>query len=286
MDERPASCKVCTQPQDAVVHRTVRRPNPADSGYTVEPMGHAFICDYCGGLDEHASRCTELRTTECPPIEGPVLVIAPHPDDDAIGVGGTLYLLALHGVEVRVLYLTSGELGCPGVDPAVVLEWRERDARRAANELYVPEPDFWEWADGGLRGRLDDPQQGPASVARLAEYVSEHGYRTILVPHGLESHPDHAAAYDLVLAAHESNHASMVGIEVMTYEVWTPMQRFTLAVDITTAQYDKAKAIRAHESQVQRMQFDAAALALNRYRGIMHNRPHGEYAEVFGTLYA
>jgi len=40
-----------------------------------------------------------------------VLIIAPHPDDESIGCGGTLCLHARRGDPMAVVYLTSGELG-------------------------------------------------------------------------------------------------------------------------------------------------------------------------------
>ena len=46
---------------------------------------------------------------------GNVLVVAPHPDDDVIGAGGTMALLAQAGKQVYSLYVTDGS-SFPGAD--------------------------------------------------------------------------------------------------------------------------------------------------------------------------
>ncbi len=43
------------------------------------------------------------------PFQGPVLVIAPHPDDEVLGVGGTIARLTDAGVDVHVLIATKGQ---------------------------------------------------------------------------------------------------------------------------------------------------------------------------------
>lgn len=203
--------------------------------------------------------------------EGPLLVIAPHPDDDAIGCGGLIARMTTAGERVRVVYCTSGEQGCPGFEPAVVLEWRERDARAAAAILGIERVTFWEEPDGGFAPL-------PELVHRLNAEIDELAPRTILTPHALEAHADHRQAFALLMLADAR------GAERLTYEVWTPMTEYAHVLDITAQLDTKIAAIRAHQSQVTRIAFDEAARALARYRSILHNRPHDGYAEVYGIL--
>lgn len=212
-------------------------------------------------------------------LPGPVLVVAPHPDDEAIGPGGTIARLTAADVPVHVLYLTSGELGAPGRNPAEVLEWRERDARAAADVLGLASTTFWEFPDGTLRDLL---YQNLPIERRLGAFATDLGADTVLIPHEHESHSDHHATYRL--AARVAAQGLMRPHTLATYEVWTPMQYYDLAVDITEVVDVKLEAIRAQRSQVDRIAFDDAALGLARFRGALHNRPHGTHAEVFQII--
>lgn len=205
-------------------------------------------------------------------IQGPLLVVSPHPDDDVIGCGGLIQQAVAQGEFVHSVHLTSGELGAPGTDPAVVLEWRERDARAAGALLGISRIEFFEEPDGALA-------DSGALNARLREFIAFHRPRTILVPHEAEAHPDHRAANEIVRRL-----LPMTGIDVLTYEVWTPMATYAYVIDITEQMEWKVEAIRRHESQVGRIKFDEAIRGLNRYRGELHNRPNGPYAEVYGRM--
>lgn len=219
---------------------------------------------------------------------GPVLVVAPHPDDEAIGPGGTIARLTAAGTAVHVLYLTSGEQGVPGTDPKIVLEWRERDAHKSAAILGVESLTFWELPDGrvlpplGEEDEWDDWARALDVLSkRFGDLATSLGAKTVLIPHRRESHVDHRHAVPIVDNARS---LGMLSAAVMTYEVWTPLGSYAVAVDITDTLHLKRRAIRAQESQVSRIFFDEAAEALARFRGELHNRPHGPYAEVFGTL--
>jgi LmbE family N-acetylglucosaminyl deacetylase len=67
-----------------------------------------------------------------------VLVIAAHPDDEVLGMGGTIALHARHGNEVRVVCITDGSsTQYPG--DAELRERKNREALAAADALGVAE---------------------------------------------------------------------------------------------------------------------------------------------------
>lgn len=201
-----------------------------------------------------------------------ILVLAPHPDDEAIGCGGTIRGLADAGADVRVVFLTSGEAGGHGRDPAATARLREREAGRAAEALGVAGIEFWREPDGRLRARRD-------LADRLAERAAALGADTLYVPHAREQHPDHRAAWRL--AARARTALGRAAPDVLAYEVWTALERMDEIVDISDHVAAKRRAIRAYRTQCAVLKFDDAALGLSRWRGEMHSWPGGPYAEVF-----
>jgi LmbE family N-acetylglucosaminyl deacetylase len=200
-----------------------------------------------------------------------VLCISPHPDDEAIGCGGTLRSHVEQGDEVQVIFLTSGEQGVRGQDPAETARIRESEAVAAAKVIGYDTFEFWRERDGALKAT-------PPLIGRLATLIDAWEPDILYAPHGAEAHSDHQAALRLVVEAIAVNDAPPV---VLLYELWTPLQQIDHVQDISAQIETKLAAIRAHRSQCEIMRFDESALGLARYRGEMHSWPGGSYAEVF-----
>jgi LmbE family N-acetylglucosaminyl deacetylase len=205
-----------------------------------------------------------------------VLVVSPHPDDEAIGCGGTLRAHVLAGDVVQVVFLTSGEAGGHGKPPDETARIREREAQAAARILGVKAIEFWRQPDSKLRVT-------PELLARMSKKLNEFRPQVVYVTHEREMLGDHAAAARLVKKALSNRRRNEIP-EVLMFEVWTPLQEMDQIVDISRHVATKVRAIRAYKSQCAVMSFDEAALALNRYRGEMHSWPGGDYAEIFRTL--
>ncbi|GGJ87366.1 PIG-L family deacetylase [Deinococcus aquiradiocola] len=172
------------------------------------------------------------------------LVLAPHPDDAEIGVGGTLLRLAHAGRATGILELTQGEGGTQG-DPAT----REAECRAAAAILQLTWRGQLGLPDGGL---MDTPQQARA-LATALRWVRP---RVLVVPHHRDRHPDHFGAYHLSKrAVHLASlaKADVTGTphkvsRVLMYQGNADINANVL-VDVEAHLPDWERAIAAHASQ-------------------------------------
>lgn len=224
-----------------------------------------------------------------------VLVLAPHPDDEAIGCGGTIRHHVLAGDHVTVLYLTSGEKGVHyediteadraqcltgstwdthsfDVDKASALV-REREAGVCSQILGTQRLDFWRETDGGF-----DPWYDPDKYkAKLHAYLEDVDPQVLYCPHTGEAHVDHFNTYEL-LRIYTEQYGKRCNY--LYYEVWAPLSSPYLTINEIGDVIDvKRAAIRAYKSQLFNA-FDEAALALNHWRGLLHG-PNKMYCEVF-----
>jgi LmbE family N-acetylglucosaminyl deacetylase len=204
-----------------------------------------------------------------------ILVLSPHPDDETIGCGGTLCRHAASGDEIRVVFLTSGELGGHGLSPDKTRQLREREAKTAACILGIADCEFWRAPDGHLRAR-------DSVVQRLAALLRQWRPQVIYTTHGGEMHPDHRAAPRILRRALST--ARIGRPTVYLFEIWTPLTKMDCIVDVSPWMKIKLRAVRAYKSQCSVLRFDEAVAGLNRYRGEMHSWPGGAYAEVFAEM--
>ena len=63
-------------------------------------------------------------------FKSPWLIIAPHPDDEAIGMGGTIILGIQNKIDIYIAFVTNGEIGG---DPNV----RKKEAERACKSIGI-----------------------------------------------------------------------------------------------------------------------------------------------------
>lgn len=141
-----------------------------------------------------------------PPLD--LLVVATHPDDAELSVGGTIVQSLRAGMRVGLLDLTSGE-----PTPFGTLEKRKLETAAATKALGLS------WRENlGLANRRLEPDL--ASRRALAEVFRRTRPRIILGPYWEDVHPDHVAASQLVDAARFWSKLSRTDLDGEPY--WPP----------------------------------------------------------------
>lgn len=185
-----------------------------------------------------------------------VLVLAPHPDDETFGCGGTLRKIS---GRTKIVFLTDG---AKGADPVV----REEEAKKAAQILGIRDLEFLRYPDGELR---DDQKK----IKKIKKAVDHFRPKKIFVPVFTDVHPDHQATAKIlrkVLLKSKFNG------EIWSYEIWTPLLANRI-VKIDEA--EKEKVMQAYQSQLEERDYQGAVKGLNRYRAMINKG--GRSAEAF-----
>lgn len=203
------------------------------------------------------------RTMSEPPARGTVLVLAPHPDDETVGLGGTLALHARAGDTVYVVFATTGIHGDPDKahDPAEYIATRRAEARAAAEVLGIAHTTFWDFPDSCVVTTQD--LEHITNLVRL-EYERIRP-DVVYAPHVAESHSDH---HFIGLAAEAAHRDVGRGVPLLGYEVWTTIAP-DLLVDVTPVYEVKRRAIACYASQLQHSDILGATEGMNRYRAVM-----------------
>ncbi len=118
-----------------------------------------------------------------------VLVVAPHPDDAELGMGGAILKFKSEGLKVGVLDLTDGE-PTPHGSPEI----RAAETEAASRILHL------DWRQNlGLPNRSLEATL--AAREQLAGVIRQVRPRWLFAPYWIDAHPDHLAATQLVEAA-------------------------------------------------------------------------------------
>jgi len=126
-----------------------------------------------------------------------------HPDDESLGIGGTLAKYANEGIETYLVTATRGERGRFGEGgekppPDVVGRIRETELREAARILGVHEVNLLDYYDGDL-----DQVNVTEAITRIADHFRRVKPHVVVTfgPEGAYGHPDHIAISQLTTAA-------------------------------------------------------------------------------------
>jgi bacillithiol biosynthesis deacetylase BshB1 len=175
------------------------------------------------------------------------MVVAPHPDDAELAMGGTISRLVQCGWDLLVVDLTDGE-----PTPCGTRERRAAETREASRLLGISQRICLGMPNRRLEAALENRR-------KLAEVIRMHRPGVLFGPLGPDYHPDHTATAQLLEASRFEAKLCKTGLPGEPY--WTPrLYNYyatyrpcrdwpSLVIDVTDVWDLKMAAIRAYESQ-------------------------------------
>ena len=188
-----------------------------------------------------------------------ITVVAPHPDDEMLGAGGTLIRARDAGASVRCIYLTSGrppaEVEAETVEVARHIGYRTEFMRYGVDAIPITDE----------------------SVATFGTSLSAETTDCLFVPILMDDHDDHRRANQLLWHAWRRGFVPN-DTEVWCYQVYSPIIS-NIVVDISDVADQKAAAVRMWMSQMKIRKFDHYILGFNAFN--IRLLPKARYVEAF-----
>ncbi len=183
------------------------------------------------------------------------LVLAPHPDDESLGCGGSITKHIKAGSRVKVIFLTDGDKGdFENRFAENYVKIRRQSAQKAMEILGVKDYEFWGYRDRSLH------QIEGEVVDRLLHIVEAFPPSLIYAPSPYEAHPDHKTTAKIALKIFEKT-----GITLLLYEVLMALFP-TILVDISSEMERKRKAINSYYTEIYYNNYITKIEGLNRFR--------------------
>lgn len=179
--------------------------------------------------------------------EDRIAIIAPHPDDECLGVGSVLMKAA---DKTDIFVLTDGSHGNPEktIEEEAIIRRKQFEA-----EMEYVKPHSWHWI-GVEDTKLIEYQ-------KAAENIDFTPYTKIFLPWSQSFHPDHRVAETICRREIRKQKATA---DCFSYEINAPFYRPTHYIDITGLEEEKLKLVSFHEDQ---KQHGPITLSLNALRG-------------------
>jgi LmbE family N-acetylglucosaminyl deacetylase len=141
------------------------------------------------------------------------LVLAPHPDDETLGCGGTIIKKKMAGAKIRVVFTTDGRHAQDLIPEEHLKNIRTREVLAATHSLGLDEKDviFLEFEDTKLK------ENQKAVISRVTEILLREQPMQVFIPYYKDILPDHIYTNKIVLSA-----LKMCGIKAIIYEypIW------------------------------------------------------------------
>ena len=217
-----------------------------------------------------------------------VLVFGAHPDDETIGIGGTICKHTQRGDKVSVVVMTDGSAGSMEIPSQELIELRKKETLVACTILGVANVEFLGFKDEFLFLNED-------AFTKAGKIIRSYKPHRVYAHHGeatlSEDNLDHINTFKIVSRAvftskrpffPQMGKEAWEVKEFYAYEVLSPIPEPNAFVDITDVMDVKLAAMAKYESQMKWGLWDKTVKSLNNFRAKINQR--GEYAEAFKVI--
>ena len=214
--------------------------------------------------------------------KGNILVIAPHPDDDVLGAGGTMAAASGQGKGVFSVYFTDGR-GSPRQDQSISDEAmaarRENEARSALQAVGAAGAFFLKRRSEDLAGEM-----GKKIEKDLTEIFQFMQPEEIFLPAPYERHRTHQRCTRLSIEALRM--AGDLKTTLLGYSLWGSFwgEKKRVVRDISPFIKKKVEAVLAHASQIDYKSYQQGILGTNNFEAVFwesHEPQKAAFVEIF-----
>lgn len=179
-----------------------------------------------------------------------VLIVAPHPDDECIAMGG--FMVRYHE-QCEVWLISDGSHGGDRKQRSRIVDIRWKEFENEMNFLGIRNYKRFNLVDGALSNYLE-----------LFGKVNLSKFSKVFVPNRNDAHMDHVSVF--LMFAYAIKNQGLSQCKLYQYEVTQPLMKPTNFLDITDYIEKKRAAILLHRSQILQYDYCDIAISLNSFR--------------------
>lgn len=176
-----------------------------------------------------------------------IIVFCAHPDDEVIGVGGTIAKYASQGKEIHTVIFSYGEKSHPWIKEKYTIETRVNESKKASKIIGTKDIKFFGLEEGKFTEQFNDKNLKDKVINMIKDLNPSK-----IFTHSIdEIHPDHTAVFNLI---YEILKEIKFDGELLLFDVWNPhnirkRHKPKLYVDISDTFEIKLEALKCFQSQ-------------------------------------
>ena len=229
-----------------------------------------------------------------------ILIVVAHPDDEVLGMGGTIKKLTNQGNEIKTVFLSTGILArrpfsTKAGDDIFTEKFLDKvdkklkklrtDAKNAAKVLGVDEIDFMDFPDNEM-----DTVSNLQITKTIENEIAKFKPKVVYMPTKFDVNVDHQAVYNATVTATRPRKNSFVK-QVISFEIPSSTEWYfpseyspNIFVDITKEIKYKLSALKKYKHEIKEFPHPRSIIALEAIARRWGSVSGFEYAESFSLV--